>query len=71
MIEAAVPAVVVKFSKAIGVSSGTLNDTPTNVPDSINDNAIVSLVPVYDSKAYAHNIPDIKVQVIPKFIRYL
>jgi hypothetical protein len=35
IIEEAAPAVVVKFSNAIGVSSGTLKDTPTKVSDKI------------------------------------
>ena len=35
IIEEAAPAVVVKFSRAIGVSNGTLKDTPTKVKDSI------------------------------------
>ncbi len=71
IIDAAVPAVVVKFSSAIGVSSGTLNEIPTNVSESVIVIAMARLVPVYDLNTYMHKIPDINVQSIPKFIRYL
>lgn len=42
----AAPAVVVKFSSAIGVSKGTLNETPINVSDNIAVKAIDNSKPV-------------------------
>ena len=46
MIEATAPAFVEKFSRAIGVSNGTVNDTPINVSDSMKVKAIESSIPV-------------------------
>lgn len=51
IIEEAAPAVVEKFSNAIGVSKGTLKDTPMKVNDSMNVKAIESSVPVSNLNA--------------------
>ena len=69
--DAAAPAVLVKFSNAIGVSNGMLNETPINVNESIKVMANGRLLPVYLLNRYIHKTPDINVNNIPKIIKYL